>query len=70
MATDSKESKSGRKNSELLNLLDEAIALVPGTEIEVAVLERYGSDRWKERMIAVREKLTDIRGRMAGASAE
>lgn len=45
----------------LIALIDEAIALVPATPVEIAVLERYGSTRWLERMAAVREKLGELR---------
>lgn len=49
----------------LVALIDEAIALVPGTEVEIALLERYGSGQWKERMRSVREKLLEVRNRAA-----
>lgn len=57
--------KDKTPQADIVSLLDEAIALVPGTDVEIAVLERYGSDKWKERMLAVREKLTQVRERAA-----
>jgi hypothetical protein len=56
-----------RKPQGFVDLLDEAIALVPANDVEISMLERYGADRWKERMIQVREKLLALRDHAAAA---
>jgi hypothetical protein len=55
------------KFSEILSSLDECMKLVPASVVEVAVLQRYGGDSWKERMLEIRQRLIVIRGLLSDA---
>lgn len=68
-AADKPPKKEKAAQPEFVALIDEALALVPGTDVEISMLRRYGNDDWKERMIAVREKLTQVRDRALQSEA-
>lgn len=56
---------SNGKNGDIIALLDEAIASIPSTDLEIAVARRYGTENWKERLDSIREKILEARTALA-----